>query len=79
MCVVSMVIQGATEQWPKPNLMNLQTAIDFNDIINRLAAIDAKLGARDCIDAKKEEYIAALEARIAELLPKKKSKKRKKQ
>lgn len=74
MCVVSNMIDSAGKQWPPFNSgnWNLPTLTEFQQIINKLAEIDRKLGAKDCYDPKKDEVIAQLQARIKELEAKEK-------
>ena len=67
MCVVSVVVDASRQQWGQISQWPTEVAYDMKDIIRRLDAIDKKLGAKDCYDPKKQEFIAELEARIARL------------
>ena len=67
MCVVSNMIDSARTQWPQPQYIPYPVAVDLTDIINKLAEIDKKLGAKDCFDPKKDEYIQQLADRIKQL------------
>lgn len=82
MCMVSMMVDNARTQWPPVNQCPLQPAVDLTDIIRRLSEIDNKMGAKDCYDPKKDEFIQQLQDRIAELekqvKPKRKKKSKKK-
>jgi hypothetical protein len=77
MCVVSMVIDGANRQWGNIQTWPSPVPQDMSEIIRRLAEIDKKLGAKDCFDPKKDEFIRALQDRIAELESKPKARKKK--
>lgn len=70
MCVVSMVVDSARQQWPQPQYMPPSYAFELADIIRRLGELDKKLGAKDCYDPKKDAYIQELEQRITALEPK---------
>jgi hypothetical protein len=70
MCNVSAVIAQYTvpnnpypplSQWP------LDTAYQLREVIARLDALDKKFDAKDCHEPTKDEFLKALEARIAAL------------
>jgi hypothetical protein len=67
MCVVSMVVDSARQQWPQPQFMPYRQAVDLSEVIEKLGQIDKKLGAKDCYDSKKDAYIQELRDRIAAL------------
>ena len=67
MCVMSMVTTGMGQQWPKPQRWGLQDLIDVTQILKRLDALDKKLGAPNCHEPVKEQFIKDLETRIAAL------------
>ena len=67
MCVVSMVVEGIQRQWPDPIYWPTPVVIDTKEIIDKLAEIDRKLGAKDCHDPVKDEFIRKLEERIKAL------------
>lgn len=68
MCFVSLVTSGiSAQQLPPVSSWSYPIAAEFQQILQRLDAIDQKLGLRDCHDALKAEFLAALAARIADL------------
>ena len=67
MCVVSVVIGESRKQWGQIQNWPLQQASEMQQIIQKLAEIDKKLGARDCIDPVKEKFLADLDKRVKKL------------
>lgn len=57
MCVVSMLVDSTQRQWGQIQTWPSPVPQDMSEIIRRLAEIDKKLGARDCFDPKKDEFI----------------------
>lgn len=66
MCAVSAVI-GTLGQFPPLQQWTLPPLYDLRTVLEKLDAIDKKLGAKDCHEPTKQGVIEALEARIAEL------------
>ena len=77
MCVMSMVTAGMGQQWPEPKFWPKQDLIDVAEILKRLDALDKKLGAPNCHEPIKEEFIKSLEQRIAKLEGKEKRSRKK--
>lgn len=67
MCVVSNMIDTAREQWPPIQTWPAPVPQEMQEIIRRLADIDRKLGAKDCYDPKKEQFLKDLSDRVAKL------------
>lgn len=78
MCVMSMVTTGMGQQWPSPDYWSRPDLQEIADILKRLDAIDKKLGAPNCVEPAKEEFLKGLDERLKALEAKgKKGKKRK--
>ena len=67
MCAVSMVVDAAYTQFPPIQQWPIQQVVDMSEVIKLLTKIDEKLGAKDCVDAKKEAFLKELADRVAEL------------
>lgn len=66
MCAVSATMDYMRQhipiaQWDRP-MFN-----EYQEILNRLAALDAKLGQPDCEDPAKAEWMQQVEERLARL------------
>jgi|HubBroStandDraft_5_1064220.scaffolds.fasta_scaffold378542_2 hypothetical protein len=67
MCVMSVMIESAKEQWPPVRQWPYQQAVDMAEILKRLDGLDKKLGVKDCFDPTKDEFIQKLKERIESL------------
>lgn len=67
MCVVSVIIKESQAQWGGIQGWPLQQVSEMQQIIQKLAEIDRKLGAKDCIDPVKEKFLADLDKRVEAL------------
>ena len=67
MCMVSLMVEQAPQQWGQPSTWPHQTIVDVAEILRKLEAIDKKLGAPDCVDAKKEKFLRELDERLERL------------
>jgi hypothetical protein len=65
MCMVSVVsVAGGTvpiNDWTRPAFN------EFREILDRIAALDAKLGQPDCVDPAKEAWMREVEKRLQAL------------
>lgn len=67
-CLVSMVVDQYQKQWTQPfQQWQSRDVTDFSEVLRKLGKLDERLGAKDCVDAKKDELIKKLEERIKEL------------
>lgn len=64
MCVVSLVVDASQRQWGNISTWPAPVVVDMSEVIQKLSEIDKKLGARDCYDPKKDEFLQALERRL---------------
>jgi hypothetical protein len=69
MCVVSLVITGAQDQWGPIKNWPIPVAQDLSEIINRLSAIEKKIGIKDCSDPVKDEFLEMLHKHFKPLSP----------
>lgn len=67
MCVVSVVVDQSQRQWGSIQTWPAPVVVDMSQIIEKLSEIDKKLGAKDCYDPKKDEFLKALADRVAAL------------
>lgn len=67
MCAVSMITDYYRQQYPQPQLFPLQVYPDLKEVLDRLKAIDTKLGDKDCEQAEKMAWLKAIEDRITAL------------
>lgn len=68
MCSVSMVVSSSPVQWPLlKDTTDVEVLKKLVTVINMLSEMDKKLGATDCYDPTKDEYISQLEIRIKDL------------
>ncbi|MGH3626852.1 MAG: hypothetical protein ACRDRL_05335 [Sciscionella sp.] len=67
MYAVSAIIDSARDQFPPINQWPFQQVVDMTKAIELLTQIDKKLGAKDCVDEKKDKFIKQLQRRIVKL------------
>jgi hypothetical protein len=65
MCMVSVVsVAGSSipvDTWTRPAFS------EYQEILKRIADLDAKLGQPDCVDPAKEAWMREVEKRLAQL------------
>ena len=66
MCAVS-VIQDYWRNTTNPQDWTRSAWIDYQEILNRLAELDRKMGQPNCEDSTKAEWMQEVERRLAEL------------
>lgn len=67
MCIVSVVTSQMQHQLPPIYQWDLQTSRDVKEILEKLSAIDRKLGAKECSEPEKEKFLAQLAQRVERL------------
>lgn len=67
MCLVSLVVHGAANQFPPVNQWGLQQVSEMQKVISLLESIDKKLGAKDCVDETKQKFLDELAERVKTL------------
>lgn len=67
MCAVSAIINQVQTQFPPLQAWPRPALYDLREVIARLDAIDKRLAAKDCYERTKDEFLRALEQRIAEI------------
>lgn len=67
MCTLSVVTDMAYQQWGHLNSWPLPESKTILDVLRKLDEMDKKLGAPECVDDRKDDFIRRLEQRIEEL------------
>lgn len=67
MCVMSATIGALQQLYPNPQTFPVHIYPDLTAIMERLKAIDEKLGQPDCPAPEKKTWLEALEARVKAL------------
>ncbi len=68
MCSVSAITPVMQQQWPSIQTLPFQDLVSIRDVLNKLDALDKKLGAPACKeDAPKDAFIQELADRISVL------------
>lgn len=67
MCSVSAVIHDIKTNFPPLQSWTYRQIVDLSEVIKRLDKIDKALGAKDCYEPTKEDFLKQLSDRIAAL------------
>jgi len=67
MCVVSNMVDSMRGQWPPVQTWPAQQVIDISQILEAIRKLDEKLGAKDCHDPNKDQFLQELAARVKAL------------
>lgn len=76
MCIASAITPALSQPgiWHQIGSMPYQGVVELRQILDRLDALDKKMGLLECRDAEKEAFFKALNELIAAKKPRRKSK-----
>lgn len=67
MCATSAIIREFMTQYPPVQHWPQPLLIDAQEIIRRLDALDKKIGAKDCYEPTKADFLKSLDDRLKKL------------